>query len=690
MCVITFLCIYKSTEILENVIFFGLRAAIWKIDSKKSWMNRCYSSNFQLLTPRICVPAIKKIQNRRKRRPQLSANFDAALQLRCPEVRIGLIDDDDADDADDDDQPKQKKRKTEKLKRFRKVQRGGQVNSKSAELATHEEDDDEDEFRPSARIQHAEDQPGPSSYYPDRETARQQQPQSKNPANLYRIEQMNRRMNKRWNGTETNYRIRIHQDEYQTARNGRVEPRSVTNYLEMLNNVTESLVDRLSQNTKPNDLVRMVLRSKSLKRPISTSFTRRKDFTPELVLAKVESVLQSDETFAGDDEIEVDFINISVPEGGRRKSLENVYTEARRKWRSIIPVNVKENLCLPAALYLSIIRHEEGVKSMHYKKLSNSNRSTLLTREAATFYEAVMEKAHEPDQPCSLHDLPRFQQYLSDYQIIVFRWTGGKRIIWSGEVVRERKILVIHHQNHFDVCTSATGFLKKPYFCARCLKGYDSSDRHGCVNRCRGCFKPDCPDRDGRLSIPCFQCNRTFPGVQCYHRHLKQNGKAAKPLCETKKRCGSCGLRIDVNGHVCGGIWCKNCKRYVEREHLCYMKPIRNYEDEDGPNDDDDELANDLDELLIRGAERDAGEIPDPTPEDRKRFDAATYVYYDVEAYEDETGLHHANLVCIQTNSKPSAELEFFGENAIDQFCRWAINPDRKGTTFIAHNAKRY
>ena len=107
----------------------------------------------------------------------------------------------------------------------------------------------------------------------------------------------------------------------------------------------------------------------------------------------------------------------------------------------------------------------------------------------------------------------------------------------------------------------------------------------------------------------------------------------------------------------------------------------------DDVNLPDDIDEGDIGEQMARAAERVAGEVPPPSDEELREFRKAIYAYYDCEAFLDDDGMHICNLIVVQWGIN---EKQFRGNNAQDEFCKWALSKDHSNWTFIAHNAKRY
>jgi hypothetical protein len=114
--------------------------------------------------------------------------------------------------------------------------------------------------------------------------------------------------------------------------------------------------------------------------------------------------------------------------------------------------------------------------------------------------------------------------------------------------------------------------------------------------------------------IPCADCNRHFRSQSCFANYKLKLGNK-KSVCERKRFCQSCDEFIDPSRkQECGKYYCETCKAYKERQHFCYMQPLKN--------------------------------VP-------PSGDGVLYVFYDFETtqitqYSNTAWLHVSNLVCIQ------------------------------------------
>lgn len=112
--------------------------------------------------------------------------------------------------------------------------------------------------------------------------------------------------------------------------------------------------------------------------------------------------------------------------------------------------------------------------------------------------------------------------------------------------------------------------------------------------------------------------------------------------------------------HVCkqDEKWCKNCNKSVDKNHRCYIKPEE---------------------------------------KDKEVKDIKGYIYFDYEAYLDESNKHCPNLiialkVCIECTNKKQVECDSckFQHKYYDnfKFCEWLFK--QENYIAIAHNLKGY
>ena len=246
------------------------------------------------------------------------------------------------------------------------------------------------------------------------------------------------------------------------------------------------LLKDVTSDMNPNDRVRFILRSDQLQTPISIPFLPLEELTTERVFSQLEKVIQSNEDFRLNDTVTIDIIHVEMPQGSGKREVKRDIVNIReylKKKGSVITINNKDDFCLARALSVAIARIEKDPK---YGQIRKSTKHIQLDK-ALDLHQA----ANVPLQPCGLNEVKLFQQYLTNYQIIVISGDHNNCIIYPPQPPAnpnpEKSIYLYFHANHFDVITSIPGFLNRNYFCHRCHKSYDHTSDHICPTMCRSC-----------------------------------------------------------------------------------------------------------------------------------------------------------------------------------------------------------
>ena len=124
--------------------------------------------------------------------------------------------------------------------------------------------------------------------------------------------------------------------------------------LSRLHQVFDSLLDRVTEGVAMRDQVRFIMHSPQLEYPISLRFMPREKLTVERILAEIERVIQSNDTFTLDDSINVNIIHVEMPNGGtgRKRKIANLDKYLTNK-RAILRIQNKDNLCLARAIVVA-------------------------------------------------------------------------------------------------------------------------------------------------------------------------------------------------------------------------------------------------------------------------------------------------------------------------------------------------
>jgi len=102
----------------------------------------------------------------------------------------------------------------------------------------------------------------------------------------------------------------------------------------------------------------------------------------------------------------------------------------------------------------------------------------------------------------------KFQQYLSDYKIIVFDGLYSDMVMFSGNSLSPKKLYLLYDRDsgHYNVITNLKAAMAKRYICNGCDTLYDKT--HKCDKFCFLCTAtPPCTKNQSKY---CGTCNRWF------------------------------------------------------------------------------------------------------------------------------------------------------------------------------------
>src|SRR3978361_122774 len=158
-----------------------------------------------------------------------------------------------------------------------------------------------------------------------------------------------------------------------------------------------------------------------------------------------------------------------TPLRGRGRNTEESLTfgEDCSKRRGIVCIKNKDNLCLARALVVAIAY----VLNVPYLKQVRQNIGKRQDQEV----QKLMANAGVtiPPAGAGIEELQQFQQYLSDFQIIVYNYgSKGRDILYRGPESLKR-LNLLHHKGHFNVINSLTSAFCCNYYRSVCLTSYD-------------------------------------------------------------------------------------------------------------------------------------------------------------------------------------------------------------------------
>ena len=458
----------------------------------------------------------------------------------------------------------------------------------------------------------------------------------------YQLESSRKYHSKKFGMTATDHRVR-----FNNVLAGRDLLESYRNSLKIFHHLLEEVKEGMA----PNDQVRFILRSEQLETPISLPFMPVERLTAERVYSELERVIQSNQEFRLNDTVTIDINHVESPVGSRGKGKKRTtydiddYLDEKN---SVVRIKNNDDLCLARALVVARAKIDKDPK---YNQIKQSDRP--IQREKAF---DLHEAANVPLGPCGLNEVALFQQYLSDYQIVVVSGDHNNSVIYpppSSGTDEKPHLTVYLHSNHYDVINSVPGFLERCYFCFRCYKAYDHTTDHMCTNMCRSCRGFGCIwENEGMV---CRECKRLFKSQRCYDRHKNEPiNDGGRTVCQVIRVCEKCDKSMDIRkirdgGHICGRK-CRTCGVVVTREdtdHKCYIQPLEQEEDSSYNH----------------------------------------MLFFDFEATQ-EHGTHCPNLCVVHDEEKEVAL--FQGKDTLKDFCKWLFTPQHKGCIVVAHNFQGY
>ena len=151
--------------------------------------------------------------------------------------------------------------------------------------------------------------------------------------------------------------------------------------------------------------------------------------------------------------------------------------ESKRK-RSIIQIKNQDELCCARAIVTMRAwchRNDPGC-------MPRNNWETLRNGypRQGVYARQLHQATGVPEGPCSLPELETFQRHLAPtYQLKVMSRHHPFVIIFRGPDA-PHLIMLLKGGNHYEGCTTFSGFLKKRYWCHFCDKAVSNKRKHAC------------------------------------------------------------------------------------------------------------------------------------------------------------------------------------------------------------------
>ena len=404
----------------------------------------------------------------------------------------------------------------------------------------------------------------------------------------------------------------------------------------------------------------------------------------EALFHRLAQALNSNEQFEMDDSFQVSITQVHhAPQGTGRprrgKPGHPTMDMLTAKKHSVIRIQNRDELCCARALVVAKARVDQ------HPQLKSIRQGKALQRTLAW---DLQREANVPLGPCSYDALTSFSQApsLAGYQILLVDAHRSFHITTFG-APQDKQLILLHHQNHYDVITKLPGFFGSSYVCAHCWKPYNTEGHHHCTKQkhCGACRQKECQDflhaypRGQKATRRCPHCHRDFFGDTCFQMHLVKDptGKPASnsqaTICSQRRRCPACrkqNVGLDqITKHQCGYLDCPSCHEYVDGEtHRCFIqtapKPQANQK-----------------RKRKRGT---TGTVPE---EDQPPL----HVFFDIEAMQPQEQ-HIANLVVAETEDDDQPKC-FPGHHCVRDFLEWLDTltlHDTRQVNVLAHNFQGY
>ncbi|KAB0804626.1 hypothetical protein PPYR_01596 [Photinus pyralis] len=437
--------------------------------------------------------------------------------------------------------------------------------------------------------------------------------------------------------------------------------------LEWLKKSLAALINYVTKRRSVSDRIGLMLTNSEFPdNPLGFSFRRVDQLNANVMLKTLEKVMQSNRTFFASAALRIDVSLITLPNGQGRKRMTGVtFAAFSQQKHGIILINNDDTLCLARALAtaLAFRNNDPEFELMRAGFPIQGQRAEALCVAADVDLSAGGTIEH----------IRQFQDYLTDFTIVVYNHRLGKTTYFEGPRSPQRQVLnLIFENDHYNVITSLTSAFSCGYFCESCRIRMSRREQHkNCKYICPCCHTTPPCNKDAE-NIKCAACNRDFRGLECYRYHKDQN------LCTKVRRCRACLTTVwkEKKPHKCGVKRCITCQADRPIRHLCYM--AKN------------------------------------TPDQKKLSKDFVFVFYDFECRQDDqfenrgdTFVHVPNLCvaqqlcksCIKTNTdinilcdKCGPRQHIFKQDPVNELLNFVSTLARKNrdVVAIAHNSKGY
>jgi hypothetical protein len=238
---------------------------------------------------------------------------------------------------------------------------------------------------------------------------------------------------------------------------------------------------------------------------VGISLRRRDQFKSDVVYDTLGKIIQSNARFGLTDRLDVHMDHVRMPGGNVRAKTKGRSLDVLSAIKRSIVVVKTALLCLAQALIIDMARVNGDPKYASYRDGYQLNKPVDDLLKASGVHLSNGK---------GLEELQQFQEYLSDYKIIVYDGLSPDRLIFSGNSLSTKKLYLLYDSDsrHYNVITNIKAAMAKRYICNACdtLYGF----KHKCDKACSLCTAtPPCTNDQTRY---CDTCNRSFLSEKCF------------------------------------------------------------------------------------------------------------------------------------------------------------------------------
>jgi hypothetical protein len=528
---------------------------------------------------------------------------------------------------------------------------------------------------------------------------------------------------------------------------------------EDLTSMFQEVINTAARQYSKQDKARITIAHDDLPDEVFVHLQDISNLSGEAVMNRFTKVLNSHKDMSVDNSFKISVGLLKSHKGGAGKRLpihphldETFFSSIFNK-TSVVEIvgSEKENEKVCAAMSIVVCMAKiEGMKRSNYLNLINKDRQgnsghqTLRSRAIRLQQQTQLRI----DTPVSVNQLSEFEKILK-VKICVIQFLDQSHeptLSQCSDTEYEKVIfLYLDSQEHFHSIVNPAAFLPKKKICLKCFKIVQFKS-HICSNgqeqkKCFSCQRFDC--KKGQL-VKCNDCNFTCFGKSCFEAHksiLPQTTKGTDDhqlsLCQKRHKCNQCEKVIELQkqkleDHICGQYHCLQCSKFVDLDHLCFLRRKKTKISKGKFLYFDFETTQDDVFMCEKGyVQRGRAE----------NCDRCTYEYTCSSCRQCKNcrkpncgrTFHQPNLAvcqsaCDQCKSEKllpgsicrfcgdicldcfnlrksgnfdkmveckrpncgAREVIFKGDNTLDSFCEWLISPIHKDTTVLAHNSKAF